>query len=337
MVADLNQITLDTLNRIAAAATTQELQSIHVAILGKKGKLTNLLAGIGKVPPEQRPKVGQEINQAKSKLLAAFKDKSAQLGDFSHKKKDANTLDITLQGRGQPLGRLHPITLTLNSIEDYFTKLGFLVADGPEVEDEYHNFEALNTPASHPARAMQDTFYLPGGFLLRSQTSPVQIRHMKAHEPPFRMIAPGKVYRCDHDVTHTPMFHQVEGLMVDDQTHFGDLKGILIDFLHAFFAGQQPIRFRPSYFPFTEPSAEVDIQCFKCKGKGCRLCGHTGWLEVLGCGMVHPNVLQAVDLNPDDYQGFAFGMGIERFAMLRYEIDDIRLLYENNLQFLRQF
>jgi phenylalanyl-tRNA synthetase alpha chain len=245
---------------------------------------------------------------------------------------------VTLPGRQSPAGSLHPVSRTLQRIEDLFAQMGFSVAEGPEIEDDFHNFEALNIPESHPARAMHDTFYFPDGTLLRTHTSPVQVRVMQAHKPPLRVIAPGRVYRCDSDLTHTPMFHQIEGLMVDEQVTFTDLKAILIDFMQSFFeADDLQVRFRPSYFPFTEPSAEADIQCVMCGGEGCRVCSQTGWLEVLGCGMVHPNVFKHVDIDPETYTGFAFGMGIERLAMLRYGVNDLRLFFENDLRFLKQF
>jgi phenylalanyl-tRNA synthetase alpha chain len=244
---------------------------------------------------------------------------------------------VTLPGRGQRPGGLHPITRTLRRIEQLFANAGFAVAEGPEVEDDYHNFEALNIPAHHPARAMHDTFYFDAHRLLRTHTSPVQIRVMREQAPPLRVIAPGRVYRCDSDLTHTPMFHQVEGLLVDEQVSFADLKGVLYDFLTNFFERDLKLRFRPSYFPFTEPSAEVDIQCVMCNGAGCRVCKQSGWLEVLGCGMVYPEVFRHVGIDPEQYLGYAFGMGVERLAMLRYGIDDIRLYFENDLRFLRQF
>ncbi|HEX22052.1 MAG TPA: phenylalanine--tRNA ligase subunit alpha, partial [Chromatiales bacterium] len=252
-------------------------------------------------------------------------------------KLNAEAIDVTLPGRGQQNGGLHPVTRTLQRIESLFSQLGFEVAEGPEIEDDYHNFEALNIPQSHPARAMHDTFYFDEHTVLRTHTSPVQIRVMQERQPPLRIIAPGRVYRCDSDLTHTPMFHQIEGLLVDENVTFADLKGILDDFLRNFFEQDLKVRFRPSYFPFTEPSAEADIECVMCAGKGCRVCSHTGWLEVLGCGMVHPKVFEHVDINNEKYTGFAFGMGVERLAMLRYGVNDLRLFFENDLRFLRQF
>ena len=246
-------------------------------------------------------------------------------------------MDVTLPGRGQQAGGLHPVTRTLNRVEELFRGMGFDVAEGPEIEDDYHNFEALNIPPSHPARAMHDTFYFDEHTVLRTHTSPVQIRVMAEKKPPLRIIAPGRVYRCDSDITHTPMFHQLEGLLVDDKTTFADLKGILDEFLKAFFEKDLAVRFRPSYFPFTEPSAEVDMQCVMCGGEGCRVCSHTGWIEILGCGMVHPKVLGHVNIDSETYTGFAFGMGIERLTMLRYGVNDLRLFFENDLRFLRQF
>ncbi|MDG1253909.1 MAG: phenylalanine--tRNA ligase subunit alpha, partial [Glaciecola sp.] len=250
---------------------------------------------------------------------------------------EAEKIDVTLPGRGEETGGLHPVTRTLQRIEQYFQHIGFQVAEGPEVEDSTHNFTALNIPEHHPARAMHDTFYFNAETLLRTHTSPVQVRVMEGQAPPLRVIAPGRVYRCDSDLTHTPMFHQVEGLMVDEHVSFTDLKGILADFLKAFFEKDLNVRFRPSYFPFTEPSAEADIECVMCDGKGCRVCSHTGWLEVLGCGMVHPNVLKSVGIDPEEYTGFAFGMGVERLTMLRYGVNDLRAFFENDLRFLKQF
>ena len=279
-----------------------------------------------------------QINNAKQAIQSALEARKNALQQAAlDDKLQQEAVDVTLPGRGQSVGGLHPITRTMQRIEHLFMQLGFEIAEGPEIEDDFHNFEALNIPASHPARAMHDTFYFNDGRLLRTHTSPVQIRVMAERQPPLRIIAPGRVYRCDSDLTHTPMFHQVEGLMVDESVSFADLKGILDDFLKNFFEEDLAVRFRPSYFPFTEPSAEADIQCVMCGGKGCRVCSHTGWIEVLGCGMVHPRVFEHVNIDAEKYTGFAFGMGVERLTMLRYGVNDLRLYFENDLRFLQQF
>jgi phenylalanyl-tRNA synthetase alpha chain len=278
------------------------------------------------------------INQAKDKVQQSLEARKLTLKDAQlNARLESEKVDVTLPGRGQHSGGLHPVTQTLQRIEALFSQLGFSVAEGPEIEDDFHNFESLNIPETHPARAMHDTFYFDAHTLLRTHTSPVQIRTMEQQQPPLRVIAPGRVYRCDSDLTHTPMFHQVEGLMVDEAVSFADLKGILDDFLRNFFERDLEVRFRPSYFPFTEPSAEADIQCVMCGGAGCRVCSHTGWLEVLGCGMVHPEVFRHVGIDSEKYSGFAFGMGVERLAMLRYGVNDLRLFFENDLRFLQQF
>jgi len=282
--------------------------------------------------------MGQVINQAKQTIQSQIQDKKEQIQSAALNAKLASeTIDVSLPGRGRKNAGLHPVTRTLQRIEKLFADMGFTVKTGPEIEDDYHNFEALNIPESHPARAMHDTFYFDPHTVLRTHTSPVQIRTMESEAPPLRIIAPGRVYRCDSDLTHTPMFHQVEGLMVDKNVSFADLKGLLDEFLRLFFERDLKVRFRPSYFPFTEPSAETDIECVMCQGKGCRVCSHTGWLEVLGCGMVHPEVFRHSGINAEEYTGLAFGMGVERLAMLRYGINDLRLFYENDLKFLRQF
>ena len=324
---------------VAGAGDLAELDRVRVQYLGKSGLLTAQLKGLGTLPAEQRPAAGQAINQIKVALQEAIETRRSALEAASLARQlAAERIDVTLPGRGQRVGGLHPITRTLQRIERLFANAGFGVEEGPEVEDDYHNFEALNIPAHHPARAMHDTFYFDDGRLLRTHTSPVQIRVMENREPPLRVIAPGRVYRCDSDLTHTPMFHQVEGFLVDEQATFADLKGVLYDFLRNFFEQDDlKVRFRPSYFPFTEPSAEVDVQCVKCGGSGCRVCKQSGWLEVLGCGMIHPAVLRHVQIDPERYLGYAFGMGVERLAMLRYGIDDIRLYFENDLRFLAQF
>jgi phenylalanyl-tRNA synthetase alpha chain len=323
---------------IRNAADLAALEDLRVALLGKKGSLTAQLKNLGAMPPEERRAAGEIINRAKDRLQDALAQRradleTAQLQAALH----AERIDVTLPGRGQQAGGLHPVTQTMQRIEDLFLQAGFSVAEGPEVEDDYHNFEALNIPPQHPARAMHDTFYFDAHTLLRTHTSPVQVRYMEQNQPPIRIIAPGRVYRCDSDVTHTPMFHQIEGLVVDEHIAFSHLKGILAEFFNSFFARELAVRLRPSYFPFTEPSAEVDIQCVICGGSGCRVCKHSGWLEVAGCGMVHPNVLSGVGIDPERYTGYAFGMGVDRLAMLRYGINDLRLLFENDLQFLRQF
>ena len=339
MQQELNQLVTEAEQAIATAADLQALDQVRVDFLGKKGRITERMKTLGQLSADERPKAGQAINQAKQVVQQAIEIRREALKNVVLEAKLAGEkVDVTLPGRQSPAGSLHPVTRTLQRIEDLFAQMGFSVAEGPEIEDDFHNFEALNIPESHPARAMHDTFYFPDGTLLRTHTSPVQVRVMQAHKPPLRVIAPGRVYRCDSDLTHTPMFHQIEGLMVDEQVTFTDLKAILIDFLQSFFESNAlQVRFRPSYFPFTEPSAEADIQCVMCGGEGCRVCSQTGWLEVLGCGMVHPNVFKHVDIDPETYTGFAFGMGIERLAMLRYGVNDLRLFFENDLRFLKQF
>ncbi|MCP5246290.1 MAG: phenylalanine--tRNA ligase subunit alpha [Burkholderiales bacterium] len=316
-----------------------ELEQVKARYLGKNGELTNLLKGLGKLPSEQRPVVGAQINQAKNQLETLLKERRLFLQEKRLEQKlKEEALDVTMPGRGQGKGGLHPVTQTLMRIESLFHSIGYEVASGPEIETDFYNFTALNIPENHPARAMHDTFYIDNGDLLRTHTSPVQIHFMLENKPPIKLIAPGRVYRCDSDVTHTPMFHQVEGLWIDEQANFASLKGVLANFMEHFFERDDlSVRFRPSFFPFTEPSAEMDISCVKCNGKGCRICSHTGWLEVLGCGMVHPNVLKHVNIDHERYVGFAFGMGVERLAMLRYGVSDLRLFFENDLRFLKQF
>lgn len=335
---ELSQLINQAQQAIFQAPDLATLEQLRVQWLGKKGVLTEQLKQLGHLPPEQRPQAGQAVNEAKRTLQQAIEVRrtalqSAQLAT----QLAAERIDVTLPGRGQPKGGLHPITQILQRIEKLFVQIGFSIEEGPEIEDDYHNFEALNIPAHHPARAMHDTFYFDEHLLLRTHTSPVQIRVMKTRQPPLKIIVPGRVYRCDSDLTHTPMFHQVEGLMVDTNVTFADLKGILDDFLQHFFGRNLQVRFRPSYFPFTEPSAEVDIQCVVCNGSGCRVCKQSGWLEILGCGMVHPNVFSQVGIDNEQYTGFAFGIGVERLAMLYYGVNDIRLFFENDLRFLRQF
>ena len=336
---DLEQLTAEARDAIEKADSLQALDAVRVGYLGKKGSLTALLKGLGKLPPEQRREAGQAINEAKRALAALIEARRGQLeAEAVAARLAAETVDVTLPGRRQSLGALHPVTRTIERITALWAELGFAVAEGPEIEDDYHNFEALNIPAHHPARAMHDTFYFDAHRLLRTHTSPVQIRVMEQERPPLRIIAPGRVYRCDSDLTHSPMFHQVEGLVVDEVVTFADLKGALDQFLQAFFEQEDlATRFRPSYFPFTEPSAEVDIQCVICGGEGCRVCSHTGWLEVMGCGMVHPEVFRHVGIDSEAFTGYAFGLGVERLAMLRYGVNDLRLFFENDLRFLRQF
>ena len=336
---DLDQLVSQAGGEIEAAADLAALDEVRVRYLGKKGALTELLKQLGKVPAEERPARGQAINGAKQQVQGALDARRAALDEARLVAQlAAETIDVTLPGRGQARGGLHPITLTLQRIERLFEQAGFAVVEGPEIEDDYHNFEALNIPPHHPARAMHDTFYFDARMLLRTHTSNVQIRAMENREPPMAVIAPGRVYRCDSDLTHSPMFHQVEGFLVDEGVSFADLKGILNDFLHNFFERDDlAVRFRPSYFPFTEPSAEVDIQCVICGGSGCRTCGQSGWLEILGSGMIHPEVFRHVGIDSERFTGFAFGMGAERMAMLRYGIDDLRIFYDNDLRFLRQF
>ena len=321
------------------AADLRALDEIRVEYLGKTGVITDQLKQLGKLPAEERKTAGQEINKAKQMLQAAIEGRKTALETaVLAERLAAEKIDVSLPGRGEANGGLHPVTRTMQRIQQIFGGAGFEVATGPEIEDDFHNFEALNIPSHHPARAMHDTFYFEEGTLLRTHTSPVQIRVMKDAEPPVKVIAPGRVYRCDSDLTHTPMFHQVEGFMVDEHVTFADLKGILNAFLHTFFERDDlDVRFRPSYFPFTEPSAEVDIQCVMCGGEGCRVCSHTGWLEVLGCGMIHPEVMKHVGIDSEKYSGYAFGMGVERLAMLRYGVNDLRLFFENDLRFLKQF
>lgn len=330
---------LDTaLAAVAGAADESAVEQLRVQYLGKKGALTEQLKQLGTLPVEQRPAFGKLVNEAKQRLQQVLKERKQTLqSDARQRQLASETIDITLPGRGSRTAGLHPVTRTLERLERLFVGMGFEIADGPEIEDNFHNFEALNIPEDHPARAMHDTFYFEDGRVLRTHTSPVQIRFMKNHKPPFRVIAPGRVYRCDSDVTHTPMFHQLEGLWVDESVSFADLKGLLHDFLSVFFEKEVELRFRPSFFPFTEPSAEVDIGCVICGGEGCRVCGHSGWIEILGCGMVHPEVFRHVGVDSEKYTGLAFGIGIERMAMIRYGIDDLRMYFENDLRFLRQF
>jgi phenylalanyl-tRNA synthetase alpha chain len=323
---------------VAACTSLAGIEELKVELFGKKGAITALLKTLGTLAPDARREAGARINSVRDEIGALVAARQGELEDEELERRlAAGRIDVTQPGRGQQPGGLHPITRVRRRIEALFRNSGFSVEDGPEVEDDWHNFEALNIPANHPARAMHDTFYFPDGRLLRTHTSPVQVRAMLREKPPLRMIMPGRVYRCDSDMTHTPMFHQVEGLVVDEGVSFAHLKSVLHHFVERFFERRLGIRFRPSYFPFTEPSAEVDIECVFCSGKGCRVCKGTGWLEVAGCGMVHPNVLRNVGIDPERYTGYAFGMGIERLTMLRYNVNDIRMYFENDLRFLRQF
>ena len=323
---------------VDASVNLERLDDVRVRLLGKKGQLTEQLKSLGALPAAERPAAGQRINEAKAAIQAAIESRREALEAAALDAELAKgAIDVTLPGRGQESGSLHPVTRTRLRIERIFMQAGFEVATGPEVEDDFHNFEALNIPKNHPARAMHDTFYFPDGRLLRTHTSPVQIRTMRSQPPPFSIIAPGRVYRIDSDMTHTPMFHQVEGMVVGENVSFANLKAMLHTFFERFFERPLAMRLRPSYFPFTEPSAEADIECVFCDGKGCRVCKQTGWLEILGCGMIHPNVLEAAGIDSERWQGYAFGMGIDRLAMLRYGVDDLRLFFENDLQFLKQF
>lgn len=334
----LDDIVREATTAIESATDLKTLDNCRVQYLGKKGQLTEYLKTLGQLPPEQRPIVGQKVNVAKEAIqsLIDFHDNKLKASEVENKL-NSETIDVTLPGRTREFGSIHPVTQAFDDLRRIFTSMGFTCMDGPEIEDDMHNFTALNIPPYHPARAMQDTFYFENGMLLRTHMSPVQIRTMKKMPLPLRMVAMGRVYRRDFDITHTPMFHQMECLMIDESVTFADLKGLLQQFLNTFFGKKIAMRFRPSYFPFTEPSAEVDIGCISCSGKGCRICKQTGWLEVLGCGMVHPNVLDMADIDSSKYQGFAFGVGIDRLAMLKFGISDLRSLFENDLRFLRQF
>lgn len=315
-----------------------ELQQLRIKYLGKKGLVTSQLKTLSEISPELRPEFGKAVNEVKIFIDDKLKKIEGSLKEDEHKKRIlSETIDITLPGKFVPFGREHPINKVLYEIVNIFLSMGFEVEEGPEVELDYYNFEALNIPKDHPARDMQDTFYISDDVILRTHTSPVQIRVMEKRKPPLKVIAPGKVYRCDADISHTPMFHQVEGFMVDTDIAFSDLKGVLELFIHSFFSVETPVRFRPSYFPFTEPSAEIDIGCNFCSGKGCRVCKNTGWLEILGAGMIHPKVFEMVGYDTELYTGFAFGMGVERLTMLKYSIDNIKLFFENDIRFLRQF
>ena len=336
--ADLEVLLQAGLSDIADANNSKDLDSVRVQLLGKQGSVTAQLKTIGALAPEDRSAFGAAVNRVRVELTTALERRSVAFAEVERQADiESQRVDVTLPGRGVAPGGLHPVTRTLRKIERIFLRAGFSIAYGPEIEDDFHNFEALNIPKNHPARAMHDTFYIDPETVLRTHTSPVQVRYLEDHSPPVNIIAPGRVYRCDSDVTHTPMFHQLEGLAVDTDISFGDLKGILIFFLQEFFERDLPVRFRPSFFPFTEPSAEVDMGCVFCDGAGCRICGQSGWLEVLGCGMVHPEVFTQVGIDNERYTGYAFGLGIERLAMLRYGVNDLRVFFENETSFLRQF
>ena len=336
MIEIINKLRQDFDSRLNSAADPKQLEQIRIDFLGKKGKLPGLMKELRNASPEEKPQLGKDINLLKQHVENKINSTGACLGTKSSKKSD-ETFDTTLPGRKELTGTLHPITQVMEEITSIFFGLGFQVEEGPEIETDYYNFEALNIPKDHPARDMQDTFYIEDETVLRTHTSPVQIHTMENREPPLRIIAPGKVYRCDSDVSHTPMFHQIEGLMVDEGVSFSHLKGIMNIFLQEVFGKDTKIRFRPSFFPFTCPSAEVDIQCVMCSGKGCRVCSQTGWLEILGAGMVDPAVFKSVGYDSEKWTGFAFGLGIERIAMLKFGINDIRLFFENDLRFLKQF
>ena len=337
-MSDLSALTAHALMQIGASDSLPKLDELRVHWLGKKGVLTEQLKSLGGLGANERPAAGARINAAKGELQSAIEARRSALEQAAVARElAAGQLDVTLPGRGEATGSVHPITRLRLRIEELFRNAGYQVAEGPEVEDEFHNFEALNMPVDHPARAMHDTFYLDDGLLLRTHTSPVQIRAMLSRKPPLALIAPGRVYRRDSDVSHSPMFHQVEGLLVDVDVSFANLKSVLHQFMETLFERSLAMRLRPSYFPFTEPSAEVDISCVLCNGQGCRVCKQTGWLEVAGCGCVHPGVFRACGIDPERYTGFAFGFGIERLAMLRYGVNDLRLFYDNDLRFLAQF
>ena len=339
MKEKLEKIREEALGRIQAARSLEELNEVRVSFLGKKGALTELLKGMKSVAPKDRPKVGQMVNEVRALLEDALEEKKAVLEDARLEEQlKKEVLDVTLPAKKNRVGHRHPNTIALEEVERIFVGMGYEVVEGPEVEKDYYNFEALNIPKDHPARDEQDTFYINDEIVLRTQTSPVQVRTMEQGKLPIRMIAPGRVFRSDEvDATHSPSFHQIEGLVIDKHITFADLKGTLAEFSKELFGEGTKVKFRPHHFPFTEPSAEMDVSCFKCGGKGCRFCKGSGWIEILGCGMVHPKVLKMCDIDPEEYSGFAFGVGLERIALLKYEIDDMRLLYENDIRFLKQF
>ena len=339
MKEKLEQIKEEALEKIREASALDGLQEVRVAFLGKKGKLTAVLKSMKEVAPQERPRVGQLVNEAREQIENALEDaKSGMEQRIREARMKAEVIDVTLPAQKSPVGHRHPNTIAMEEVERIFIGMGYEVVEGPEVEKDFYNFEALNIPADHPARDEQDTFYVNGDILLRTQTSPVQARVMEQGRLPIRMIAPGRVFRSDEvDATHSPSFHQIEGLVVDKNITFSDLKGTLAEFAKELFGKDTKVKFRPHHFPFTEPSAEVDVSCFKCKGVGCRFCKGSGWIEILGCGMVHPHVFEMCGIDPREYTGFAFGMGLERISLLKYEIDDMRLLYENDIRFLNQF
>ncbi len=336
---ELNHFLENSREEIQKANDLRALDSLRVLYLGKKGEVTQLLKKLSEIPENQRAAEGKRVNLLKNELKKLIEARKKELHELEIEERLVEEkIDVTLPGRRSGSGGLHPITRTIERMEDFFVSLGFEVVEGPEIEDDYHNFGALNIPEHHPARAMHDTFYINSSSVLRTHTSPVQVRVMENRKPPLRVICPGRVYRCDSDLTHSPMFHQVEGLFIDQRCSLGQLKGLIQDFLQSFFEKEDlSVRFRPSYFPFTEPSAEVDIQCVKCSGEGCRICSRTGWLEVMGCGMVNPKVFDNCGIDRNRFSGFAFGMGVERLAMLRYGINDLRLNFDNDLRFLSQF
>ncbi len=339
MKEKLEKIRQAALERISASDALETLNEIKVAYLGKKGELTSVLKGMKDVSPEDRPKVGQMVNETRAVIEAKLEETRERLAKKAREERlRREVIDVTLPAKKNSVGHKHPNMVALDEVERIFVGMGYEVVEGPEVEYDYYNFEALNIPKGHPARDEQDTFYINDKILLRSQTSPVQVRTMETRELPIRIIAPGRVFRSDEvDATHSPSFHQIEGLVIDKNITFADLKGTLAEFARQLFGEDTKVKFRPHHFPFTEPSAEVDVTCFKCHGKGCRFCKGSGWIEILGCGMVHPNVLRMCNIDPEEYSGFAFGVGLERIALLKYEIDDMRLLYENDIRFLKQF
>lgn len=335
----LEEIRKKTLENIAGAGNLEELNEVRLAVLGKKGELKELMKGMRELPAEERPRFGQMVNDVRQIVERELADRKARMEqELLDRKLAAEAIDVTLPAKKAKLGHRHPNTRVLDEVERIFTGMGYEVVEGPEIEYDYYNFEALNIPANHPAKDEQDTFYINKDILLRTQTSPVQVRVMEKGKLPIRMIAPGRVFRADEvDATHSPSFHQIEGMVIDKNITMADLKGTLLEFAHKMFGEDVKLKFRPHHFPFTEPSAEVDVSCFKCGGKGCRFCKGEGWIEILGCGMVHPDVLRMSGIDPEEYQGFAFGVGLERISLLKYEIDDMRLLYENDDRFLSQF
>lgn len=339
MREQLSTIRSNAKTELSSVTTQQELDAIRIKYLGKKGELTAILKQMGKLTPEERPVMGQFANEIRAEIEQMIEQKGADIKLLERTEKlKSEKLDVTLPGKRHIMGHKHPLSVVLEEINEIFIGMGFEIVDGPEVEYDYYNFEALNIPKNHPARDAQDTFYITENIVLRSQTSPVQVRVMEKQKPPIRIISPGRVYRSDAvDATHSPLFHQIEGLVVDKGITFADLKGTLETFIHRLYGEDSVVRFRPHHFPFTEPSAEVDVQCFSCKGKGCRLCKNEGWIEILGCGMVHPKVLKNCGIDPEEYTGFALGLGLERVAMRRYNIDDMRNFYDNDVRFLAQF